>query len=63
VARKRDIKQFRQACDEVGLTARERRAASGDLHEEKRTAGSREHMSYGDLVAWLREWKGANGDD
>jgi hypothetical protein len=57
VARKRDVKQFRQACREVGLSARERYEASEALHDEKQRAGKREHMSYQELLAWLREWK------
>lgn len=57
MSRKRDIKQFRQACKELKLTARERYAASEALHAEKETGGVREHMSYGELLAWLREWK------
>jgi hypothetical protein len=56
VTRKHDVKQFRQACREVGLTARERYEASEALHAEKQAAGSKEHMSYEQLVAWLREW-------
>jgi hypothetical protein len=35
VTRKRDIKQFRQACKEAGLTVRERYEASQALHAEK----------------------------
>ncbi len=57
VARKRDVKQSRQACKEVGLTTRERYEASEALHAEKDSAGRKAHMSYGDLVAWLRGWK------
>lgn len=57
MTRKRDIKQFRQACREVGLTVEERHAASEALHAEKETAGKAEHMSYGDLLVWLRQWK------
>jgi hypothetical protein len=57
VARKRDVKQFRQACREVGLTARERYEASETLHAEKQGSGKKEHMSYEQLLAWLREWK------
>lgn len=57
MTRKRDIKQFRQACREVGLTARERYKASEALHAEKQATGKKEHMSYEDLLAWLREWK------
>lgn len=57
VARKRDVKQFRQACREVGLTARERYEASEALHAEKQASGKKEHMSYEQLLAWLREWR------
>jgi hypothetical protein len=57
MTRKRDIKQFRQACKEVGLTPRERFQASEALHAEKKARGARGHMSYGELLAWLREWK------
>ncbi len=39
------------------MSARERRKASIDLHTHKQTAGMRGHMSYGDLLAWLRQWK------
>lgn len=57
-ARKRDVKQFRQACNEVGLTSDQRYRASEDLHAEKEVAAvRRRHLSYGELVAWLREWK------
>ncbi len=63
VARKRDVKQFRQACREAGLIDSDRRAASDDFHAEKASLGSREDIEYGELVAWLREWKGAHGDD
>jgi hypothetical protein len=56
MTRKQDIKQFRQACKEVGLTAIERYEASRALHAEKESSGIREHMSYGELLAWLREW-------
>jgi hypothetical protein len=62
MARKRDVKQFRQACKEVSLTSRERYEASEALHAEKRASGGKEHMSYQELVAWVREWRSANGD-
>jgi len=55
LARKRDIKQFRQACREMGLTARARRAASDALHAEKRTSSP--DLTYRELIEWLREWK------
>lgn len=57
VPRKRDIKQLRQACKEVGLTAIEQYEASEALHGEKASGAAREHMSYGELLAWLRQWK------
>lgn len=57
VARKRDIKQFRQACKELGLTSRERHEASEDLHAEKSEAGAQGHVSYRELLAWLRQWR------
>jgi hypothetical protein len=56
VARKRDIKQFLQACKEAGLTVSERFEASDALHAEKESSG-RGDMNYGELLAWLREWK------
>lgn len=61
MAPKRDLKQFRQACREVGLSASERYAASEALHAEKQSSGERGHVEYEDLVAWLREWKATNG--
>ena len=57
MARKHDVKQFRQACKEVGLTARERYEASEALHAEKDSSGAKAHMSYRELISWLREWK------
>jgi hypothetical protein len=57
VTRKRDIKQFRQACKEVGLTPEERYEASEALHAEKSASGVQDHMIYGELLAWLRQWK------
>jgi hypothetical protein len=57
VTRKRDVKQFRQACKEVGLTAQERFAASETLHAEKEASGVQAHMSYSELLVWLRQWR------
>lgn len=57
VTRKRDIKQFRQACREAGLTVGERYEASQALHAEKESSGEQEDMGYGEMLAWLREWK------
>lgn len=36
----------------------ERYAASEALHAEKESGGIRDHMTYGELLAWLRQWKG-----
>jgi hypothetical protein len=58
VSNKRDIKQFRQACREVGLTAGERYEASDALHGEKASGDIQADMTYGELVVWLRQWKG-----
>lgn len=57
MGRKDDVKQSRQACLEVGLSADERYSASDALHAEKRSSGSKEDMTYSELVAWLREWR------
>lgn len=57
MTRKRDIKQFRQACNEAGLTVRERYEASQALHAEKEAGGQQGDMSYRELLAWLRQWK------
>jgi hypothetical protein len=54
---KRDIKEFDQACREVGLTEREQHEASEALHAEKESVGMKEHRAYGELVAWVRQWK------
>jgi hypothetical protein len=56
MSRKRDIKQFRQACKEAGLTTYERYEASQALHAEKESGGGRKDIDYGELLAWLREW-------
>jgi hypothetical protein len=58
MARKHDIKQFRHACREAGLTVSERFEASDALHAEKDSGSVQEDMSYGELLAWLREWEG-----
>ena len=56
MAPKRDLKQFRQACKELGLSDEERYAARDALHAEKESGRPRSHRSYGDLLAWLRQW-------
>jgi hypothetical protein len=57
VSNKRDIKQFRQACREVGLTVSERYEASDALHREKASGHIQADMTYGELLLWLREWR------
>ena len=57
MGRKRDIKQFRQACKDAGLTTSERYEASEALHADKETGRGQADMSYEELLAWLREWK------
>jgi hypothetical protein len=58
MTRKNDIKQFRQACQEVGLSTEERYAASEALHAEKASGDVQVDMSYGELLVWLRQLKG-----
>jgi hypothetical protein len=57
VGHKRDIKQFRQACNETRLTVSERYNASEALHAEKASGDAQADMSYRELVAWLQQWK------
>jgi hypothetical protein len=57
LTRKRDIKQFRQACKEARLSAQERYEASEALHAEKASGNVQADMKYGELLAWLRQWK------
>ena len=54
---KRDIKQFRQACNEVHLTVSERYATSEALHAEKASGDVQADMNYRELLAWLQQWK------
>lgn len=56
MARRQDIKQFRQACRELGLSPEQRYEASEALHAEKEASGERAHMSYQELTAWLQQW-------
>jgi hypothetical protein len=57
VGHQRDIKQFRQACNEVHLTVSERYEASEALHAEKGSGDVQADMGYRELVAWLQQWK------
>jgi hypothetical protein len=61
MGRKRDLKQFDQACAEAGLTENEQFEASDALHAEKKASGMQGHMSFGELLDWLRQWKEAHG--
>jgi len=57
MSRKRDIKQFRQACKEAGLNLSERFKQRG-LHAEKKS-GKRARgsgLNGENLLAWLRQW-------
>lgn len=58
MTRKRDIKQFRAACREVGLSPQERYEASEALHSEKQLLGDRgHHLSHTELMVWLQQWR------
>jgi hypothetical protein len=57
LAPKRDIKQFQQACNQVGLMDEERRKASDVFHAEKASGYIQSDMTYRELLEWLREWK------
>ena len=54
---KRDIKQFKQACREAGVLDDLIYAASKEFHAAKRRGEVTQHMRYGELVAWMREWR------
>jgi hypothetical protein len=54
---KPDIKQFKQACREAGILGNLVYAASTDFHAAKRRGEVAQHMRYGELVAWLTEWR------
>jgi|HubBroStandDraft_5_1064220.scaffolds.fasta_scaffold57683_3 hypothetical protein len=58
MTRKRDIKQFRQACREAGLTVSERCEASQALHAEKGTGGGQDDMSYGETAGMAATMEG-----
>jgi hypothetical protein len=57
VGHKRDIKQFKQACREARVVRDQRHRASDDFHAAKRRGELPEHIRYGDMVSWLREWR------
>jgi hypothetical protein len=54
---KRDIKHFKQACNQVGMERPERYLARKAFHAAKARGEISPHMSYGDLMAWLRAWR------
>jgi hypothetical protein len=56
MAPERDNKQWKQACDEVGLSGEERVEASWDFHAEKKASGERRLWPYRKLTNWLRDW-------
>lgn len=39
------------------MSAQERQEAGLAFHDFKQGLGKRDHMTYGDLLAWLRQWK------
>jgi hypothetical protein len=59
MSHKHDVKQFRQACREAGLTVSERYEASDALHAEKASGDVQADMSYGELLNWLQQWMGS----
>ncbi len=59
MSHKHDVKQFRQACREAGLTIGERYQASDALHAEKASGDVQADMSYRELLNWLQQWKGS----
>lgn len=55
--RKHDHKQFSDACAEAGIDKDDRIRLKLEFHEYKRQIGRREHLTYQELVEWLREWR------
>jgi hypothetical protein len=53
MSHKHDVKQFRQACREAGLTISERYEASDALHAEKASGDVQADMTYRELLNWL----------
>jgi hypothetical protein len=56
MAPRRDNRQWKQACREVGVPDSQAKQASEDFHAEKKASGERGHWSYGNLIIWLRDW-------
>jgi hypothetical protein len=59
MSHKHDVKQFRQACREAGLTVSERYEASDALHAEKASGDVQVDMTYRELLNWLQQWRGS----
>jgi hypothetical protein len=59
MSHKHDVKQFRQACREAGLSVSERYEASDALHAEKASGDVQADLSYRELLNWLQQWKGS----
>ncbi len=59
MSHKHDVKQFRQACREAGLTVSERYEASDALHAEKDSGDVQADMTYRELLNWLQQWRGS----
>jgi hypothetical protein len=56
VGKKRDIKQFEDACRTAGLSEVERKLVRQAYHEWKLVLGSGD-LTFASLVVWLRDWK------
>ena len=55
----RDVKQWKQACREVGIDASEAEdRPSEDFHAEKRAVRGKGHWPYRNLINWLRTVEG-----
>jgi hypothetical protein len=57
MAPKHDVKQWKDAFDEIVLDEGERDIATREFHAEKRASGEKAHWPYRKLTNWLREWK------
>jgi hypothetical protein len=53
----RDVKQWKQACRQLGIVGEDKDQASEDFHAEKRASGESGHWPYGKLINWLRNWR------
>ncbi|HZJ29733.1 MAG TPA: hypothetical protein VFD37_07080 [Solirubrobacterales bacterium] len=55
--RKRDVKQYREACSIAKLSTAERHEASADLHDYKQRVAGQKDFTFNELVTWLQEWR------